>query len=222
MKKILTAIVLLAWAAANTAHAQSDTVRQSIVVPEDAVAVDLDEDEVVNGTDDLIPNNSKTQPQQQNLSGQTYINQRPRAQRDHGITPNARMHLQESNYSSVFCELEGMVGFNDVAAGAILSYMSYRWGMYGSFLFGVNSNWGSFGVALRPYAQPSPLDFHLYAGTAFGMGLGYEFGFRFAYNGRLNNSGFAAVSGSLGCIRIDGITYVTIGISPLLLLLRAL
>lgn len=225
MKKLIAAIVILAWAGINTAHSQSDTSHQPIVVPDDAIAIDLEDDEVISGTDDLIYDNIKAQPhlQQKNSTSEAPYrsSQRPQAQRGHEVTPNARMHMRESNYSSVFCEVEALIG-NDIALGANLTFMSYRWGMYGSFLNGLYSNWGSFGVAFRPFAEPSPIDFQLYTGPAFGIGFGYEFGCRFAEGSYSSNSAFSAFSGSIGYANVGGFTYMTFGISILLTVLYIL
>lgn len=201
MRKIFTIAILLVMAGFVPAFGQSE-VHDTIVVPADAVAVDVNDDEVVSSSDDLSFD-KKTVPMSQSV----------RQQRGIEMTPSMAMHMPKDEYAKFFVEGELLMG-NDIALGVHAAYLPKQWGFYGSYLCGVASDWGSFGVVYRPVATPAVVDWQLYCGPAISNeGIGFEAGMRFAEGAYQNEFPLSLISGSVGVIGMNGCTYVTLGFS---------
>lgn len=201
MRKTITIAILLVMAGLAPAFGQSE-VRDTVVVPASAVAVDMDDDEVVSSSEDLLFDQKTVR-----------MSQAVRQQRGIEMTPSMAMHMPKDEYAKFFAEGELLVG-SDVALGLHAAYVPKQWGFYGSYLRGVLSDWGSFGVVCRPVTTPAMVDWQLYCGPAISNeGIGFEAGMRLAEGAYKNEFPLSLVSGSVGVIAMNGYTYLTLGFS---------
>lgn len=125
-----------------------------------------------------------------------------------------RHHYQnnlDNRFCSFFLEGEGLVATDDLALGVNFSYLPSRWGVYCSFLKGINYNYLSVGPMLRLGDVDNVFDWHLYGGLMFSGGIGGEVGMRMALPQR--NSEFCMTSASIGLGRVESTTMFTMGLS---------
>lgn len=115
------------------------------------------------------------------------------------------------HFNTYFCEVEGLFGPKDIAAGINFTYLPEQWGVYGSMLAGFRRNYASLGAALRLSDIDYDFDWHLYGGVICGDGVGGEIGMRIG--GTRSDSGFGWCTGSMGVAVMDGRGYLTLGLS---------
>ena len=150
------------------------------------------DDEIIGGSPDII-----FPPQQASLSEEG----------DYG------------NCCSFFCE--GICFFGgsrlndrfDIGAGISLAYVPKHVGGYGTLNFPDRGMMGSFGLVLRPFANPHFLDWQLFAGPAFFKGMGIECGMRFSGTRQANHGGFSWLSASFSYIYLPEWSFFTVGLS---------
>ncbi len=124
-----------------------------------------------------------------------------------------------NNCSSVF--LEGVVFFGgsrttskvDAGAGFSLAYVPGHWGGYGTLTFPDRGLMGSFGLVLRPFANPRFMDWQLFAGPALFKGVGVEYGMRFSSTRKQNGGAFSWMSASFSYIYLPEWSFFTVGLS---------
>lgn len=197
MKKTGFFIVLLLVMGMGSVCAQVADTTYGRKVTEEAVAVD--DDEIVGSTSDL--KFSENVP----LAGSRALRQLEGI-----IVPNNKL-------STHFLEGSFTFGFEGIGLGANYAYVPKRWGAYGSYVYDVYSqrSWFSAGAEIRVVMEPSAMDWHLYAGPAYGVGkgLGYELGTRFALGQTENTKTFAWTSFSLGVMHFQDVNYIMVGAS---------
>lgn len=123
------------------------------------------------------------------------------------------------NCSSIF--FEGVVFWGgshfsekvDAGFGISMAYVPRHWGAYGTLSFPDYGLMGSCGAVLRPFANPSFLDWQLFAGPAFYKGAGFEAGMRFSGTRQSNHGDFAWMSASFSYIYLPDWTFFNVGVS---------
>ena len=116
-------------------------------------------------------------------------------------------------YSRYFVECILAVGDSYNGGGISVAYLPKRLGGYASFIGTDETLIFSGGLALRPVATESFMDWQLYGGAAVGNGMGIEYGTRISANANGNGGAFSWLSGSVGRIVFSQTRYTTFGLS---------
>lgn len=116
-----------------------------------------------------------------------------------------------NDFSTYFVEVEGLIGYADLAFGINFTYLPERWGFYGSCLAGIRRNYLTFGPALRLSGYGDSYDWHLYGGAVVSRHLGVEGGIRFAQP--RDEDDFCWMSASVGGMFVNGHGFFTCGLS---------
>lgn len=170
-----------------------EPIRQNAI----GVAVPInDDDTIVGGSDDLM------------FSSHIPMAGNPTMNRLMGV------QTYDEPWSRFFFEIDWLFGGESIGSGFTFAYVPKHLGGYCTIMADEYDPWLTLGAVWRPVCKPSGLDWQIYGGGVRSWGWGYEVGMRFSANAKNNfDSAWSWMSGTLGVITVNGVSYTTIGVS---------
>lgn len=142
------------------------------------------------------------------------------------MTVHSKAHSKAPFNDRTFCRffLEGVAtgSVEELGLGVTAAWVPGRMGVYATYLSTDNYYIFNAGADLRLLRNPRNVDWHLYGGLSFSDNVGFDVGMRLSATRLYTNMDFSWLSFSVGRMRVNSITYTTVGLSVELVGLSAL